>query len=118
MEETARTIAKDESLQSVETRIAPIKELFRLQGAPELQEAEERYLPRPQDRARVIVLAASRGSALGELTEQRPKAMVQVRGKPLLGHIVAAYNAAGMKRITVVRGYRPEAVDLPSLSCR
>lgn len=116
MQDTARTIADEQGLQSVETRIAPIKELFRLQGASELQEAEERYLPRPQEKSRVIVLAASRGSALGELTEQRPKTMVQVRGKPLLGHIVGAYNAAGMKRITVVRGYRSEAVDLPSLT--
>jgi len=42
--------------------------------------------------------------------------MVEVRGKPLLGHIVAAYNAAGIKDITVVRGYRPEAVNLPALN--
>ena len=51
------------------------------------------------------ILAASRGSALGELTEQRPKTMVEVRGQPLLSHIVSAYNAAGIKRINVVRGY-------------
>jgi phosphoenolpyruvate phosphomutase len=42
--------------------------------------------------------------------------MVAVRGQPLLGHIVAAYNGAGIKRITVVRGYRPEAFDLPALT--
>ena len=115
MQETARTIARDQNLQSVEDRIAPVKELFRLQGASELQEAEERYLPRQQARSRAIILAASRGSALGELTEQRPKTMVKVRGRPLLSHIVAAYNAAGIKRINVVRGYLPAAVDLPAL---
>ena len=116
MQETARTIARDQNLQSVEDRIAPVKELFRLQGASELQEAEERYLPRQQARSRAIILAASRGSALGELTEQRPKTMVKVRGRPLLSHIVAAYNAAGIKRINVVRGYLPAAVDLPALT--
>ena len=115
MQETARTIHRDQNLQSVEDRIAPVKELFRLQGASELQEAEERYLPRQQVRSRAVILAASRGSALGELTESRPKTMVKVRGKPLLSHIVAAYNAAGIKRINVVRGYLPEAVDLPAL---
>ncbi len=61
------------------------------------------------------MLAASRGSALGELTADRPKAMVEIRGQPLLSHIVTAYNAAGIKRITVVRGYLPDAVDLPGL---
>ena len=116
MQDTARTIFRDQNLQSVEDRIAPVKELFRLQGASELQEAEERYLPRQQARSRAVILAASRGSALGELTEQRPKTMVKVRGRPLLSHIVSAYNAAGIKRINVVRGYLPEAVDLPALT--
>jgi len=41
--------------------------------------------------------------------------MVEVRGQPLLGHIVTAYNAAGIKDITVVRGYKPDAFDLPAL---
>jgi phosphoenolpyruvate phosphomutase len=116
MQETARTIFRDQNLQSVEDRIAPVKELFRLQGASELQEAEERYLPKQQVRSRAVILAASRGSELGELTEQRPKTMVKVRGRPLLSHIVSAYNAAGIKRINVVRGYLPEAVDLPALT--
>ncbi|MEZ5564523.1 MAG: phosphoenolpyruvate mutase [Gammaproteobacteria bacterium] len=116
MQETAATIARVQNLRSVEEHIVPVKELFRLQGASELQEAEERYLPRQQARSRAVILAASRGSALGELTEQRPKTMVRVRGQPLLSHIVAAYNAVGIKRIRVVRGYKPAAVDLPALS--
>ncbi len=116
MQETAATIAREQNLRSVEDRIAPVKEIFRLQGASELQEAEERYLPRKHARCRALILAASRGAELGELTEIRPKTMVNVRGRPLLSHIVSAYNAAGVKHIGVVRGYRAEAVDLPSLS--
>jgi phosphoenolpyruvate phosphomutase len=42
--------------------------------------------------------------------------MVKVRGRPLLSHIVAAYNASGIKRIQVVRGYCAVAIDLPSLT--
>ena len=72
--------------------------------ASELQDAEERYLPQQGDDARVVVLAASRGGALGELTANRPKTMVDIAGQPLLGHIVSAYKTAGIKRITVVRG--------------
>lgn len=112
MRDTAETMFREESLISVEDRVAPVKEIFRLQGASELQEAEERYLPERGEDARVIVLAASRGAALGELTEDKPKTMVEVQGKPLLSHIVSAYNGAGIKRLTVVRGYAPEAVDL------
>lgn len=116
MQQCATTLARDQNLRSVEDQVAPVKEIFRLQGAAELQEAEERYLPRQGKESRVIVLAASRGSALGELTEERPKAMVEIRGQPLLAHIVSAYNAAGIKRITVVRGYLPQAIDLPGLT--
>jgi phosphoenolpyruvate phosphomutase len=89
-----------------------VGELFRLQGADELEAAEERYLPRGARGARAIVLAASRGEELGELTRERPKAMVAVGGKPLLAHIVDAYNAVGIKDVTVVRGYAKAAVDL------
>lgn len=116
MKACAATLAAEQNLLSIEDEIAPVKEIFRLQGASELQDAEERYLPKRGRTARAVILAASRGAALGELTATRPKAMVEIRGQPLLGHIVAAYNSAGIKNITVVRGYRPEAVDLPALT--
>lgn len=116
MEETARLLALHENLLSIEDRIAPVSAVFRLQGADELQEAEERYLPRREGAAHALVLAAARGAALGELTERRPKALVEVRGKPILAHIVGAYNAASIKDITVVRGYRKEAFDLPNIA--
>ncbi len=116
MRDCAETLHREQSLVSMEDRIAPVKEIFRLQGASELQEAEDRYLPQRGDDARVIVLAASRGTALGELTEDRPKAMVAVAGQPLLGRIVAAYNAAGLKHIVAVRGYRADAMNLQGIS--
>jgi phosphoenolpyruvate phosphomutase len=115
MRECAETLAREQNLQSMEDRIVPVKEIFRLQGASELQAAEERYLPNRGDDARVIVLAASRGGALGELTEHKPKTMVEVQGQPLLGHIMSTYNAIGIKRITVVRGYKAEAINMQGL---
>lgn len=116
MQECAETLAREQSLRSIEDRVASVKEIFRLQGASELQDAEELYLPKESTASRAIILAASRGGALGELTDDRPKTMVEVRGQPLLGHIVSAYNASGIKDITVVRGYRADAVNLPALN--
>src|SRR5205807_1676184 len=46
MQQAARTIRRDENLLAVEAQIAPVGEVFRLQGADELQEAEGRSLPR------------------------------------------------------------------------
>ncbi len=114
-QETAEALKEHETLVVVEDKIVPVKEIFRLQGASELQEAEERYLPQTGELAKAIVLAASRGSALGDLTANKPKAMVDIQGQPLLGHIISAYNGAGIKNIAVVRGYLAEKVNLPSV---
>lgn len=116
MQTTARVLKEQENLLFIEDNIVPVSEVFRLQGADELMEAEERYLPKSADRASAIVLAASRGDELGDLTEDKPKTMVNIRGVPLLAHIVDAYNSVGIKEILVVRGYKKEAVNLPNLT--
>lgn len=45
MQETAAAIHQARTLAPVEDRIASVKEIFRLQGADELKDAEARYLP-------------------------------------------------------------------------
>ncbi|MBT8078004.1 MAG: phosphoenolpyruvate mutase [Gammaproteobacteria bacterium] len=116
MQSTARRIQEEECLHSIEDSIASVGEVFRLQGAQELQAAEARYLPVSAQKTRAIVLAAARGSDMGELTADRPKAMITVRNKSLLSHIVDAYNAAGISQLNVVRGYCKDAVDLPNIN--
>ncbi len=116
MQKTARTLKEQEHLLSIEDKVAPVSEIFRLQNAAELQDAEDRYLPRGAENTRAIVLAASRGEELRELTEHQPKTMVKIQGTPILARIVDAYNAVGIKDITVVRGYKKEAVTLPNLT--
>ena len=116
MQSTARILKEQENLLSIEDNIISVSEVFRLQGAAELLEAEQRYLPKSTERASAIVLAASRGDELGELTNDKPKTMVSIRGMPVLGHIMDAYNTVGIKDISVVRGYKKEAVNLPHLT--
>ncbi|WP_319559844.1 phosphoenolpyruvate mutase [Marispirochaeta sp.] len=115
MQKAAKAIYEAENLLAVEDRIVPVREVFRLQGADDLELAEKRYLPRSGKTAKAVVLAASRGKELESLTEEKPKAMVQIAGRPLLSYINEAYNAVGIKDITVVRGYLKETVDLPGL---
>jgi phosphoenolpyruvate phosphomutase len=45
MQKTARALKESEHLLSIEDKVAPVSEIFRLQNAAELLEAEERYLP-------------------------------------------------------------------------
>jgi len=116
MQQAAQQIMEEESLSNIEDRIVPVKEVFRIQGASELEEAEKRYLPAREEAPRALVLAAGRGKELGVLTEDRPKAMVEIAGKPLLERMVETFNQIGIKDITVVRGYHKEAIDLPNVT--
>lgn len=45
MQDTAETIHREQSVEPVEAEIASVREIFRLQNADELKEAEKRYLP-------------------------------------------------------------------------
>jgi phosphoenolpyruvate phosphomutase len=115
MQETAREIFEKEHLLDLEHRIASVSEVFRLQGADELALAEKRYLPKQSSKTKAIILAASRGKELGELTEKIPKAMVKIGERPLLEHIIRGYGASGVTAISVVRGYCKEAVNLSGI---
>jgi len=114
MQATARQIFKDESLINVEEKVAPLAEVFRLQGEAELEKAEKSYLPTGGLVTRGIVLAAGRGlDELGELVKDKPKTMLPIGNKPILGHILDAYRSANVRDLVVVRGFAKEAVNLP-----
>jgi len=115
MQEVSRQIRREQSLVEVEPRVVSLADVFRLVGNDELAAAEARYLPARGVRRRAIVLAASRGEALGALTEDRPKCMLDVRGQPLLRRLVATFQSGGIRDLTVVRGYRKEMVNLPNI---
>ena len=55
-----------------------------------------------------LILAAGRGSRLEELTADRPKGLVELRGRSLVAHQLGALRAAGVDDIALVRGYRGE----------
>lgn len=59
---------------------------------------------------KAVILAAGRGLRMRELTRERPKPMVEVRGKPILRYIVDGLRDAGIAEILLVVGYRQEAV--------
>jgi len=111
MQETARRVRADESLLTVEPQVAPLQEVFRLQGDAELEEAERRYLP-ARETLSAVVLAAGEGADFGGLTARTPKAMLKVQGRPILARLLEDFAAFGCRDALVVRGYRAEAVTV------
>lgn len=60
---------------------------------------------------KAIILAAGRGSRMKDLTDERPKCMVKLRGKTLLQWQIAALQEVGITEIGLVRGYRKEMLE-------
>jgi phosphoenolpyruvate phosphomutase len=112
MQLTARKIFDDQSLIEVEDQVADMEEIFRLQRAEELAAAQLRYDTCSHRKAGAIVLAASRGEALKQLTSERPKTMLSVNGKPLLERLRESCGRQGINSVTVVAGYKADSIDI------
>lgn len=63
---------------------------------------------------RAVILAAGRGSRLGEATQDRPKCLVPLGGKPLIEHQIAALSRGGASKIGIVRGYLADRISIPN----
>jgi dTDP-glucose pyrophosphorylase len=60
---------------------------------------------------KAVILAAGKGTRMGELTNALPKPMLRVQGKPILEHIVQGIVGTGIRQFCIVTGYRAEAIE-------
>lgn len=57
-----------------------------------------------------VILAAGEGQRLRPFTASKPKVMIPIAGKPILGYVIEAAAQNGIRKITIVVGYRKEQV--------
>jgi dTDP-glucose pyrophosphorylase len=60
---------------------------------------------------KAIILAAGKGTRMRELTNEVPKPMLKVHGKPILEHILEGIAAAGVREIFIVTGFKAEVIE-------
>ncbi len=60
---------------------------------------------------KAVILAAGKGTRMRELTEECPKPMLKVQGRPILEHIIDGIKAAGIAEIFIVTGWRADVVE-------
>lgn len=60
---------------------------------------------------RALILAGGEGIRLRPLTNDRPKPMVEVCGKPILEHQIRQLRQAGITDITVLESYLPHVIQ-------
>ncbi|MCK5057874.1 MAG: phosphoenolpyruvate mutase [Candidatus Aminicenantes bacterium] len=114
MQKIVRQIHEEQSLINIQKKIVPVKEIFRIQNVIEYKEAEDLYLPKKKS-YKSIILAASKGTNFGSLTDDRPKAMIKIGSDTILSKIIKTLNSRDIKDIGVVVGFKKEAVNLPNL---
>lgn len=59
---------------------------------------------------KALILAAGLGSRLLKQTEENPKALVEVNGKPILEYQLEALEKNGIKNVVIVVGYKGEKI--------
>lgn len=57
-----------------------------------------------------VILAAGEGKRLRPFTVNKPKVMLLVAGKPILGYVIEALTGAGLRDIVIIAGYRKELI--------
>ena len=59
---------------------------------------------------KVVILAGGFGTRLSEYTNEIPKPMVPIGGKPILEHIMEIYSNFGHNEFYVAVGYKQEVI--------
>jgi hypothetical protein len=66
---------------------------------------------------KAVLLAAGRGTRMRELTQELPKPMLPVRGKPVLQHIIEGLRDAGLasrfSRLVIIIGHGSSSLNNP-----
>ena len=110
MDRTFKTIAEAGTTAAVEETIAPMKEVFELQGMGGVREDEEKFKGNgPQ-----VIIPAARDHQfqpdLKGLLQDKPLCMVEIAGKTVLDRQIELLKSAGAENIYVVGGHLHEKI--------
>lgn len=115
MREALDVIKRDTRPGSVNDRIVKLKEVYDLVGVPQMEEDERRFLPVGGEQITAIIAAAGFEKQLLPLIEDKPKCLLDIKGKTILERQIAALNECNIKDIALVRGYKKDAISLPNI---
>jgi phosphoenolpyruvate phosphomutase len=119
MQTTAAAVHADQHVRGIDQQIAPLSEVFRIQGDAELAEAEQRYLPRERG-TKALVLAPAPPPANGAEQTLPPLALsatgLRLDVGSLLERAKAELTAGSVVDIEVLRARAEQAVDTSELA--
>ena len=60
---------------------------------------------------KAVILAAGKGTRMKALTDEVPKPMLNVHGRPILEHIIGGLIIAGIRELCIITGWRAEVIE-------
>ncbi|MDF0668578.1 MAG: isocitrate lyase/phosphoenolpyruvate mutase family protein [Nitrospira sp.] len=113
--DTLDLIKKDTRPGAANDRIVTLPEVYDIVGVPQMEQDEKQFLPVGSERITAIIAAAGFEKQLLPLIEDKPKCLLDIKGKTILDRQINALNECDIKEIALVRGYKKEAISLPNI---
>ncbi len=65
---------------------------------------------------KAIIIAAGPSKRLRPLTDDLPKCMLKINGKPILQNTIELFRNNGINDISVIKGYKKEKINFPDIT--
>lgn len=115
MHDALALIKNDTRPGAANDRIVTLPEVYDIVGVPQMEQDEKQFLPVGSEKITAIIAAAGFEKQLLPLIEDKPKCLLDIKGKTILDRQVGALNDCNIKEIALVRGYKKEAITLPNI---
>src|SRR5574342_438611 len=115
MRDTLEIIKNDTRPGAANDRIVTLPEVYDIVGVPQMEQDEKQFLPVGSEKITAIIAAAGFEKQLLPLIEDKPKCLLDIKGKTILDRQIGALNECNIKEIALVRGYKKEAITLPNI---
>ena len=118
MEGVFDEIKRTGTVGSVEEKITSMKQVFELQGMPQMKKAERVYLRAEKEKVAAFIPAAGdhiEEYSMKDVSSEIPIAMLDINGRPLLKRQLEVFNKAGISEICVIGGYKKEKIDMDGI---
>ena len=106
-------------LDTINNRVVSMSKVFELQGMIQMKEIEKIYLRSDEEQIKVIIPAAGaphNQPSLEPLLHDRPLAILDINGKPLLQRNIETLNKSKLYDISVIRGYKKDVIDVDGVT--
>jgi phosphoenolpyruvate phosphomutase len=115
MQDALALIKSDTRPGAANNIIVSLPEVYDIVGVPQMEQDERDFLPVGGEKITAVIAAAGFEKQLLPLIEDKPKCLLDIKGKTILDRQVTALNECNIKEIALVRGYKKEAITLPNI---